>query len=148
MLELQIIRAREFVRLDAGNHFDLPASKLALGALARACSKRGIDQALLDLRAVEAPLVPAFSPGDLVALIQTFQEMGFRQDQRLAVLYTADPHRRARLFAFIGALKGWNIGAFDSFEAALLWLAGEETLDVQSFAGQSVPINPKPDLTP
>lgn len=135
-LELQIIRAREFVRLGASNRFDLPASKSALAALALACTKRGIDQALIDLRDVQAPATPLFAPSDLSELVSTFHEMGFRKHQRLAVLFTADPHRRARLFAMIGALRGWNVAAFDSFENALVWLAGEETLDLQSCADE------------
>ena len=131
-LELQIIRAREFIRLGASGQFDLDASRKALASLARACRKRGIDQALLDLRAFQLGPTPKFSPSDLASLVGTFREIGFTHEQRLAVLYTADPHRRARLFAFIGTLRGWNVAAFDSFEKALLWLAGEELIDLET----------------
>ena len=48
--ELQIIRASEFVRMGAHGHFDLAASKAALAELAAACRKRGIHQAMMDLR--------------------------------------------------------------------------------------------------
>jgi len=134
-LELHIIRAREFIRLKADHHIDLEASKTTLATLASACHKRGINQALLDLREFRVGPTPIFSPADLSELVSTFHEIGFRKAQRLAVLYTEDPHRRARLFAFIGTLKGWNVGAFDNFEAALMWLAGEETLGLE--AGES-----------
>ena len=60
---------------------------------------------------------------DLASLVNTFHEMGFSHQQRLAVLYSADPHHRARLFAFMTTLHGWNVKASESFEEALLWLS-------------------------
>ena len=125
-MELQIIRAREFVRLGAHGHFDLKASKAVLAQLARACCKRGINQALVDLRALHPKPKPVFSPNDLVTLVNTFREVGFTHKQRLAVLYGSDPHHRARLFAFIAKLRGWKVQAFDSFEEAVIWLSGGE----------------------
>ncbi len=95
-IELQIIRAQEFVRLGAHGHFDLKVSKTVLAQLARACCKRGIGQALLDLRALHPGPKPVFSPNDLVTLVNTFREVGFTHKQRLAVLYSSDPHHRAR----------------------------------------------------
>ena len=56
-IELQIIRACDFIRLGAQGRFDFASSKLALAELANACHKRGLDQALLDLRALKpAPI--------------------------------------------------------------------------------------------
>src|SRR5882757_8302605 len=125
-IELQIIRAQEFIRLGAKGHFDLKASKAVLAQLAAACCKRGINQALLDLRALHPGPKPVFSPNDLVTLVNTFREAGFTHQQRLAVLYGSDPHHRARLFAFIAKLRGWKVQACDSFEDAMLWLSGGE----------------------
>lgn len=122
-MELQIIRAQEFIRLGPQGHFDLKASKAVLAELARACCKRGINQALLDLRALHPGPKPVFSPQDLVTLVNTFHEVGFTHRQRLAVLYGSDPHHRARLFAFIATLRGWSVRAFDSFEKAITWLS-------------------------
>ena len=65
-LELQIIRATDFIRLGAHGHFDLAASKAALAELAHACRKRGIHQALLDLRALRPGPKPVFTRADLV----------------------------------------------------------------------------------
>lgn len=123
-MELQIIRAQEFIRLGAHGHFDLEASKAVLAQLAAACCRRGINQALLDLRALHPGPKPVFSPNDLVTLVSIFRAVGFTHKQRLAVLYGSDPHHRARLFAFIAKLRGWKVQAFDDFEAAVLWLAG------------------------
>jgi hypothetical protein len=125
-MELQIIRAREFIRLGAQGQYDLEASKAVLAQLAGACWKRGINQALLDLRALRPGPKPVFSPNDLVTLVKTFHEIGFTRQQRLAVLYSSDPHRRASLFASIAKLRGWSVQAFDNFEAAVIWLSGTE----------------------
>jgi len=32
-----------------------------------------------------------------------------------------DPHRRARLFAFLSTMHGWSVKAFGDFEEALFW---------------------------
>jgi len=123
-LEVHIIRPHEFLQIGAHGHFDLPASKAALATLARACRRRNIHQALLDLRAVHLGPKPVFSPADLVSLVSTFREIGFSHRQKLAILYHTDPHHRARLFAFLSTLHGWHVKAFADFEAAFLWLSG------------------------
>ena len=125
-LELQIIRASEFVRLGAHGHFDLAASKAALAQLARACRKRGINQALMDLRALHPGPKPVFSPADLVELVKTLHEIGITHQLRLAILYRTDPFKRARLFAFLSTLHGWSVQAFDDFEKAIFWLSREQ----------------------
>lgn len=126
-LELEIIRAREFVRMGAQGKFDLAASKAALAALAEACHKRGIDQAVVDLRATQSGPNPVLTPADLAELVRAFPDVGFdRRRLRLAILYRTDPHKRARLFAFLSTLHGWNVNAFSDFEAAILWLSGGE----------------------
>jgi hypothetical protein len=131
-MELQIIRAQEFIRLGAKGHFDLKASKAVLAQLAAACWKRGINQALLDLRAFQPGPKPVFTPDDLVVLVNTFREIGFTNRQRLAVLYNSDPHHRVRLFTLIAKLRGWKVQAFDSFENAFIWLSGGEQPPVET----------------
>jgi hypothetical protein len=125
-LELQIIRANEFVRAGPREQLNFKASKEALAQLAQACRKRGVDCALLDLRELPIPPKPLFTPSELAALVGTFREAGFSRRQRLAVLYRTDPHHGARMFAFISTLRGWHVQAFDDFEKALLWLSEEE----------------------
>lgn len=122
-LELQIIRASEFIRQGAQGHFDLAASKLALAELARACRKRGIHRALMDLRALNPGPRPVFSRADLMVLVNTFRNVGFTRQDRLAILYQSDPHRRARLFAFLSTIHGWTVRAFSNFEDAFFWLS-------------------------
>jgi hypothetical protein len=137
-LELQLIKASDFIRLGAEGQFDLATSKVVLAELAGACRKRGINRAMLDLRALHPGPTPVFSPTDLAHLVNTFREMGFTHDQKLAVLYGSDPHHRAKMFAFIGTLRGWHVAAFGSFEEAMGWLWDDETAraDVQSQSGE------------
>ena len=130
--ELQLIRAQEFIRLGPHGRFDLEASKVVLAQLAAACWKRGINQALLDLRALQPGPTPIFTPNDLATLVNTFCEIGFTHRQRLAVLYGSDPHHRARLFALIAKLRGWKVQAFDNFEEAVTWLTGAEQPSTQT----------------
>jgi hypothetical protein len=150
-MELQIIRAQEFIRLGAHGHFDLKASRAVLAALAAACLKRGIHQALLDLRALHPGPKPVFSPGDLVTLVNTFRQIGFTHQQRLAVLYHSDPHQRANMFASIARLRGWSVKAFDNFEAAVTWLSRAEQLPAEAETGTTtrarrVPVRQLKDL--
>ncbi len=127
--ELQIIRASEFIRMGAHGHFDLPASQVALADLAAACRKRGINHAMIDLRALHPGPKPVFSPADLAALVTTYQQVGFSPQQRLAILYHSDPHHRARLFAFLSSMHGFAVRAFGDFEKALLWLSQGQELE-------------------
>lgn len=122
-VNLQIIRASEFIRAGARGLPDPQASKTALSELAAACQRRGIQRALLDLREVQFRPTPVFTPRELLSLVDTFHEMGFSREQRLAVLYSSDPHYGARLFAFISEERGWNVKAFESYEDAIGWLA-------------------------
>ena len=122
-VELQIIRASEFVRLDPHELLDFEESRKALQLLAHACRKRELDRALLDLRTLPIPAKPRFTPTQLAALVNTFREAGFDKHRRLAVLYRSDPHGGARAFAFIGRIQGWQVRAFDNFEGALHWLS-------------------------
>src|ERR1043166_184175 len=135
-LDLQIIRASEFIRLGAQGRIDVEASREMLADLAKACRKRGVDRALLDLRALHPGPKPVFSVEDVASLVNNFHEIGFRKEQRLAVLYSSDPHHRARLFALISRLRGWQVRAFGHFEEAIVWL-WETTDDEEEMDGQA-----------
>jgi hypothetical protein len=142
-LELQIIRAAEFVRLGTRGHLDLTASRAVLSQLAGACRRRGIDRALLDLREVRPAPTPMLTPSELGSLVNTFREIGFSHKQRLAVLYSADPHHGARLFASLSRLRGWTVRAFGGFEDAINWLALTKGVCGESgskAAGEEIPV--------
>jgi hypothetical protein len=122
-IELQVIRASEFVCLDADELIDFDASKKALQGLARACHKRGLERAMLDLRDLPIPAKPHFTTTELAALIGTFRDEGFSREQRLAVLYRFDVHGGIRNFTFFGKMRGLQVQAFREFEAASQWLS-------------------------
>jgi len=143
-LELQIIRASEFLRVGPQGTLDLAASIEILRLLAGACARRGIDRAMLDLRDVHAGPTPMLTSEDLATLVNAFCEMGFSPRLRLAILYTSDPHRRARLFSFLTTLRGWNVKASDNFETALTWLSQGAGAEPQKEAGeQEIPVRVK-----
>jgi hypothetical protein len=121
-VQLEIIRAAEFIRFGTKGEFDLVASCATLHSLAEACERRGINRALLDARNARAEL----SPNELAALVNAFVEIGFTRDLRLAILHAAERYQRARLFAFISRIKGWNVRAFGDFEQAMYWLSSEQ----------------------
>ena len=95
---------------------------------------------MLDLRALKPGPRPVLTPMDLAALVDTFWEIGFNKDQRLAVLYTSDPHRRARLFSFICLMHGWQVRGFGNFEKAIQWLSQEKTNVPSDLRERKIPI--------
>jgi len=140
-IELQVIRASEFIRLDAHEHLDVAASKEVLRALVQACQKRGLDCAMLDLRALPVPARPLFTMTELAALVGTFREAGFTLQQRLAILYRHDVHGGIHSFAFISRMRGLHVRAFSEFEAALVWLSEKSAGPVPRRApGVPIPI--------
>ena len=123
----QVIRASEFIRLDVHELLDFEASKKAFRALVLACHKRGLDNALLDLRTLPATPKPHFTPNELSTLVSTFRDAGFSKNHRLAILYEKDVHHGIRSFALINKLRGLQVRAFTDFEKALEWLQQAET---------------------
>jgi hypothetical protein len=95
---------------------------------------------MMDLRALHPGPKPVFSPADLAEPVGTFREIGFTQQERLAILYGSDPHHRARLFAFLSTMHGYAVRAFGDFEEALLWLSsgGEASPKPRRFPGEKL----------
>jgi hypothetical protein len=118
-VELQIIRAAEFIRLNSHGEFDLAGTCAALTSIVQACKRRGINRALVDARNARANLTPT----EIAALVNVFREIGFPRELRLAVLHHTERFQRPRLFAFISRMKGWHVKAFENFEDALNWLS-------------------------
>jgi len=136
-VELQIIRACEFVRVGAKGEFDFESTRPILMALATACGKRGVDRSLLDVRGASSNL----TPNDLAALVNVFTEAAHSTRLRLAIVHTGDQNYRAKLFAFFSAMRGRKVRSFESFEEALVWLSTpNEPGEDRSRHGEEIPV--------
>jgi hypothetical protein len=131
-VDLQIIRACEFVRLGAHGEFDFESTRAALITLAGACRKRGLERALIDVRGASSNL----TSNDLAALVDAFSEAAVSTQLRLAILHTGDQNYRARLFAFFSAMRGRKVRAFESFEDGLDWLSTQNDSDAERRAAE------------
>jgi hypothetical protein len=138
--ELQVIRASEFICLDPNEHMDFEASKKELQKLARACWKRGLNRALLDLRGLPVLPKPHFNTEEVAALVGTFRDAGFSRKQRLAVLYEHDVYGIIRNFTFFSRLRGLQVQSFLNYEKAMNWLSGDPESSPESKHGTEVPI--------
>src|SRR6476646_9988143 len=114
---VHVVKSSDFVRLDARGRLDLAESRRVLSEVARECVRRGIDQALLDVRDLYTDLKLA----DVYSLARAFQEMGFRRTDRLAVLHRYNSAEKAEFFALSAVDRGWDVRAFDNFEDAIEW---------------------------
>ncbi len=121
-VELQIIRACEFLRMGAHGEFDFKKTRAILIDLARACRKRGMHRALLDIRKSHSNLTPQ----DLAALVNLFSEHALSKYLRLAIVHDAHQEYRTKLFVFFSSMRGRKVRAFESFEEALVWLSKPE----------------------
>src|SRR4051794_7582265 len=121
-VELQIIRACEFVRLGAQGKFDFESTLAVLKTLADACHKRGIERALFDVRGATS----ALTPKDLAALVGEFSKVAISKRLWLAILHTGSQNYRAKLFVFVSVLRGRKVRSFENFEKALDWLSTPE----------------------
>ena len=137
-IDLQVIRASDFVCLDAGDQLNFEESKKALQGLAAACRKRGLDRAMLDLRDLPVLDRPRFTSAELAALVGAFREAGFSRHQRLAVLYQQDTFGGVRRFTFFSRMRGLQVQAFHEFEDAMCWLFKEENSEQKR--GVAVPV--------
>lgn len=129
--ELQVIRASEFVCLDANEHLDFEASKKALQGLAQACRKRGLNRALLDLRGLPVLAKPHFTTEEVGALAGTFSDAGFTGRLRLAILYDHDVYGIIRDFISFSRSRGLQADAFLEYEKATSWLSGKQGEDTE-----------------
>ncbi len=129
--ELQVIRASEFVCLDAKQHLDFKASQKALQGLVEACRKRGLNRALLDLRGLPVLDKPHFTTAEVEVLAGTFSDAGFTGRQRVAILYDHDLYGIIRDFTNFSRQRGLQVEAFLEYEKAATWLSGKQGEDTE-----------------
>lgn len=123
-VNMQIVKANDFIRLDAKGEVNLEESWQALAALAKQCVDLGVDYALLDVRKAQSDLKVT----DVYRLAHAFEHVGFSKHHRLAVLH---PYagKRAEIFAAFASDRGWHVRAFDDFEEAIEWFNTSLPLD-------------------
>ena len=139
-VDLQVIRAREFICLDPEEHRDFEDSKKSLRDLASACRKRGLNRALLDLRGLPVLPKPHFTREEVAQLVGAFRDAGFTQKQRLAVLYEHDFYGIIRDFAAFSRDYGLQVQSFLDYENAMNWLSGRMEDTTEWLRGAPVPI--------
>jgi hypothetical protein len=118
-VELQIIRACDFVRMGTHGEFDFEKTREALADLASACRRRGVHRALIDVRKSHSSL----SPNDIAALVTVFSENAVTRYLRLAIVYAGRQSYRTKLFVFFSSMRARKVRAFEEFEEALVWLS-------------------------
>jgi hypothetical protein len=138
--ELQVIRASEFVCLDPSEHMDFEASKNELKKLVRACRKRGLNTALMDLRGLPILSKPHFSKPEVMELVEAFHDAGFTQKQRLAILYEHDVWGIIQDFILFSKMRDLQVQAFTDFEKATHWLSSKYDHPAEAKHGAHVPI--------
>ena len=121
-IDLSVICASDFVRLNTNKFINFEESKRRLQGLADACQKRGLDRAMLDLRDLPVPDKPRFTNAELAALVGAFRSAGFTRRQRLAILYRQDVYGSVRHFTFFSRVSGLQVQAFHDYETAIHWL--------------------------
>ena len=135
-IDIEIIRASEFIRMGTHGKFDFESTRAMLLKLTEACGKRRIERALIDIRDASS----ALTRDDLVALAKIFGESVISKRLRVAVLHRSGQGYRAKLFAFLNAVQGRYMRAFETFEKALCWLSTEKDPEEPGGSAQAVPI--------
>ena len=120
--DLHVVRTQDFLRCNSEGAFDYAATKAGMTAIAQAALARGVQSVLLDVRDAQSSLKMV----DMYELARTFEETGFTQTHRLAILHRYRAGERAEFFALCAQQRGWNVQAFESFEEAFAWLAHED----------------------
>lgn len=120
--QLQIVKARDFIRLHTNGTLDFEDTRKVLMQIAQAQLQGGIDRAVLDLRGSEGKLTIT----DIYKLAMVFRDAGPHRDDRLALVVRHHKLDRADFFASLAATRGIFVAAFDSYEEAIDWLFSTE----------------------
>lgn len=118
---IRIIPAREFLRLDAEGHLDLQTSRKLLSDAIWTCLRSKVGRVLIDVREVATTDMTA---AHLCSLADVCREVSAPNEQdKIAILNRPkDEFNRAEFLASMAQGAGWNIMAFQDFEAAFDWL--------------------------
>ena len=119
---VQVIRARDFIRAKPGGVFDLPATEKLLMQIADATKSLQGVEILIDTRQSMAVLNTA----DLFTLAQKFCDSCGSRVRKTAVLCPAQRFDHARFFALCAERHGVEIRPFLDYEHAMEWLVASD----------------------
>jgi hypothetical protein len=116
-----VVRADDFLRLDAKGGLSVARTRRAFCAVARKrVQRKQLTHAVLDFRKVSAANV---SPGELFEVVATvLEEAGFRKSDRVAILRPTGRGDRARFSSLCASNRGWHVEAFPNPEHAIEWM--------------------------
>lgn len=124
-LNIQIISPCDFVITSPTGELDLTSSKKILLGVAEVSSTDSLRPMLLDLRRTTSVL----NTVDLFELGNSLLEYGIAFRRKTAVLTRDDDSfERGSFFELVARNRGYNVKAFTSFEAAVMWLANIESV--------------------
>jgi hypothetical protein len=126
-LDIRIIQHKDFLKMTPGGEIDLNISKQILLRLASLNKPPSNHDVLLDFRATTTSLTIT----DITELVKVMTDHRASFRNKLAIL--TEPGPRYELAAFMelyAGNRGFQVSAFDNFEAAILWLA--TSIDVTS----------------
>jgi hypothetical protein len=126
-LDIRVIQHKEFLKTTPNGRIDLKTSKRVLLKLASLNKPPSNRDVLLDLRDTTNRLT-ILDVTELVELMIQHRD-SFRN--KLAIISeTGTPHQLTTFMETYAVNRGFQVAAFDNFEAAILWLA--TTIDVTS----------------
>jgi hypothetical protein len=131
---MHVIRAEEFIRLNAEGKLDLVETHRVLARVAAALVQRQITHAVLDVRHAVAP---DLSATDLYELADTFEGAGFQRSHRLAIVYPPGPGEKSHFFSLCASNRGWQVAAFEDWGEAVNWLFRAEDVGPETGSGNS-----------
>lgn len=117
-VDVRIISVPDFLRIDAAGVLDTEQTRCILREIVSESSRSGVRHILVDVRQVcDGPNVV-----ELFWIVESFAELGFGPDLRLALLYIDRGVGLARFFTDTAQNRGFQIELFERFDEAVAWL--------------------------
>ncbi|HOA75302.1 MAG TPA: hypothetical protein PL151_15670 [Phycisphaerae bacterium] len=126
-LTIHFVRPEDFIRVRTDGLLDLEASKQLLRKVGATMAAQEVEYAIVDLRQARGALTVV----DLYELVSSLADSGFQPSYHLAILHRPGAHDLAHFFALCAGNRGWQIGAFGTFEEAFDWLNRNQHLDLR-----------------
>lgn len=126
--KIRIIPASEFLVGSAAGEHDVEQTRAQLTRLLRAAAITGTDNILMDVREAHSRM-RAF---EVFSLVSVFDQLVPPFAGRLAILNRPkDAFDRAEFFSMCAQRRGFEVEAFQDYEAAVHWLYPPKPLDTQ-----------------